>query len=249
LQDFYFNVRKVAKTYLDVLQLRMSITQRIADINATNPASRALKFLTFTRDMLLKEQKRLLEGAKELFSDHPLWAYCTKIKGFGEVACLTFLGYIDPYKATSAGKARAYFGVIPGYVSKKGLKVNYNREAKGRLWMITVNVIRKKDPFYYPLYLKKKEYYYEREFKYYIEDPSKCPNFEECTKRLERRAKIRNQPMKKHPCKAHLDTMAKKYLAGLIVSHALEIMRAYEGLPIDHFKTHRNYIPPPLHVK
>jgi len=39
---------------------------------------------------------------------------------------------------------------------------------------------------------------------------------------------------KKPPCRGHLDAMAKRWLAGLLVSHATEIMREALGLPTEN---------------
>jgi len=209
---------------------------------------------------LKSEEKELLTRISEQLKKHPLWEWCQKVKGMGAVACLTFLGFINPYKADTAGKAKAYLGIIPTAGLRSGKKANFNPEAKGRIWLITRNVIMQKDDYYYPLYLKKKEYYLNTErkvldhdkgewitfppFKEILKDPSKCPKYSQCIKELKRKAERLGREPKKPPCRLHLDQMAKRWLMGILVSHATELMREALGLDTTNFKAHHDYIPP-----
>jgi hypothetical protein len=104
---------------------------------------------------LKDEEKQFLKQVAEQLKNHPLWEWCERVKGLGQVACLTFLGFINPYEADTAGKAKAYFGLIPGVRLKSGEKANVNLEAKGRIWLVTRNVIMQRDNYYYPLFLAK----------------------------------------------------------------------------------------------
>jgi len=115
-----------------------------------------------------------------------------------------------------------------------------------------------RDDYYVPLYRKKKAYYMETErkvflngkwvtwppFKEIIENPTKCPLYKDCLKRLTGKAERLGRKPKKPPCKLHCDQMAKRYLMGLLVSHATELMRQAEGLDVSNFKRHHGYIPP-----
>ena len=115
-----------------------------------------------------------------------------------------------------------------------------------------------RDDYYYPIYQRKKEYYLNNErevfmdgkwvkwppFKEIIEDPTKCPRYEECMQRIIAKAKRLGRKPKKPPCKLHLDNMAKRFLMGILVSHAAQLMREAEGLSVENFLAHRNYIPP-----
>jgi len=242
----YKEIKFLARCYLDALQLRDSIDKRLAHLETLNKGSSILEILKEHREVLESERKKLLKEAKNLFENHLIWKYCQKIKGMGEVAALTFLGYIDPYKVTSAGQVRAYFGVAPQTSKESGEISKWNREAKGRLWLIIRNVIMAKDPYYYPLYLQKKQWYLTREYGKYIENAELCPHYKECYKRLFHKAARLNRPIKKPPCKAHVNNLAIRWLMGIIVNHAAELLRRAEGLGVSAWKSHSNYIPPPI---
>jgi len=207
---------------------------------------------------LLSEEKELLSRITEQVKSHPLWEWCQRVKGLGPVACLTFLGFINPYKADTAGKVKAYLGLVPGKSMKSGQQLRMNPEAKGRMWLITRNVIMQNDDYYYPLYAQKKRYYMENErkvfldgewvtwppFKLIIEDPTRCPRYVECVKKLKGKAERLKRQAKKPPCKGHLDNMAKRWLAGILASNACELIREALGLDTKAFKGHRSYIKP-----
>ncbi|GAH21305.1 unnamed protein product, partial [marine sediment metagenome] len=165
-----------------------------------------------------------LEDAKLMFSSHPLWEYCEIIKGWGPVACMTWMGYIDPFKAHTAGRVKKYLGIIPGSGLKKGQTAGYNLEAKGRTYIIMNNTILQKDPFYYDHYIGKKLYYAETErdidgikwppFDDIIDNPEICPDYPRCAKKLIRKAEREGRKPKKPSCRAHLDNMARRWLWG-----------------------------------
>jgi len=69
----------------------------------------------------------------EQLREHPLWSWCERVKGMGPVACLTFLGFIDPFVADTAGKAKSYFGLRPGARMRRGEGLRVNLETKGRV--------------------------------------------------------------------------------------------------------------------
>jgi hypothetical protein len=81
-------------------------------------------------------------------------------------------------------------------------------------------------------------------FKEILADPTKCPKHSECMKRLVgQEARLGRKP-KSPPCRLHLDNLAKRFLMGILVSHAAEIMRESLGLDTSNYKAHRGYIPP-----
>ena len=249
--------RYLARCYLDIQQLRMACEARLRRLPGGCPEEIKL-IIERHYDALKREEKSLLKSIEHEIKNHPLWEWCKRVKGLGPVACLMFLGYINPYIASTAGKARAYFGVIPGAELKSGRKGNINPEAKGRLWLITRNVIMAKDEYYYPIYLKKREYYMEngREsfvdgkwikwppFKEILEDPTKCPLYDQCMRKLKSKAERLGRETKKPPCKLHLNRMSMRYLMSLLLSHATQLLREALGLDVNAFKQHRNYIPP-----
>lgn len=232
----------LGRTYLDLQRLRIAVESRMRELN--NPNLSAYSLMHELHQLLLTEEKSWLEILKEKAKDHPIWDYCERVKGMNVVAAVTFLTYINPYKAISAGQVWAYFGFVPGQELKSGRKASFNTEAKGRAWLIARNVIMAQDPYYYPLYQMKKQYYMEKMGKY-VKEPTLCPDYQKCMQRLKAKAERLRRPLKKPSCKAHIDNRAKRWLIKLILSHALQIMREAEGLDTSNLKSHRNYIPPP----
>jgi len=247
----------LARAYLDLQHLRMACEARLRKLYKDAPE--AVKTIMQDYHLALKnEEKELLARITEQLKEHPLWQWCERVKGMGSVACMTFLGFINPFVADTAGKAKAYLGLVPGKGLKSGKQPRINPEAKGRIWLITRNVIMARDDYYYKLYQSKKQYYMETSrkvfldgkwvewppFKEIITVPEKCPRYEECLKRLMGKAERMKRKPKKLPCKKHVDSMAKRWLMGLLVSHATELMRRAECLSVDNFKAHKNYIPP-----
>jgi len=141
-------------------------------------------------------------------------------------------GKINPYKAQTVGQAKAFFGVAPGLGLRSGKRAGFDPAAKGRGWLIVRGVIMA-------------DYYLNvRGMKRFIDDPTLCPDYESCGKRLRAKAKRLERAVKKPPCKAHIDNLAKRFLIGIVLGNALEIMRVHEGLPVDNIRAHHNYIPP-----
>jgi hypothetical protein len=239
------NYPLLARVYLDLQRLRIAIESRLRILAVSQEDMETYKILSALHSRLLNEEKKWLKQIMELAKEHPIWEYCQKVKGMGAIAAVTFLGFIDPYKAVSAGKVWSYFGYAPSQKLRAGQKASFNTEAKGRAWLITRNVIMHKDPYYTPLYKKKKAYYMEK-MGAYITNPQLCPKYEECKKKLMAKAKRLGREPKNFPCKKHIDSMARRWLTKLILSHALQIMREAEGLDTENLKSHRGYIPPPL---
>jgi len=238
------NYPLLARVYLDLQHLRMAVEARMRRLTSLPEDVEAYRLLSALHSRLLSEEKSWLEQVKALLKGHPIWQYCEKVKGLGPVAAMTFLGFINPHEAASAGKVWAYFGLTPESKLRSGKRASFNPEAKGRAWLITRNVLMARDEYYTPLYQKKKEYYMQRMGRF-IEHPEECPEYEECMRRLKAKASRLRRAPKKPPCRAHIDNRAKRWLTKLILSHALQIMREAEGLDTSNLKTHRGYIPPP----
>ena len=145
--------------------------------------------------------------------------------------------------------SKAYMGLIPNASLQAGKTAKFNPGARGRMYVVTTNVIRAQDEYYAGLYYQKKGYY-EGIMGDYLEHPEKCPRYVDCMKKLQgaavkRAARDKTKPVnvKKPSCKGHIDNMAKRWLSGLLVSHATEIICREEGLDTSAFKAHRGYIP------
>ena len=259
-EGFYKALRFLSRTYLDFQQLRMACEARIRSLSREGVPDWALELLREYSKRLRGEERWILERVKEVVKDHPIWEYCTRIKGMGPVAALTFTGYINVFHCDTAGKAKAYLNMTPDYKRRPGQRIRGNPEASGRIWVVTRGVVMHRDPFYYPLYQEKKRYYMENSrkvwyrgewvdwppFKDIIENPKLCPRYEECREMRAKKARRLGRRPKPPACRKHVDLMAKRWLAGLIISHATEILRRAEGLSVENFKKHRGYIPPPI---
>jgi len=84
---------------------------------------------------------------------------------------------------------------------------------------------------YYDLYLKMKEEYRVK-YSAALKDHRLCPRWRECEQRLKKRAQRLGRKMKKPPCRAHIDAMAKRYVAKEFVKDLWVNWRRIEGLPV-----------------
>lgn len=203
-QKYWKNVEKTLKEK----ELLDTVNKMVDD-------SDAMITMTAHHTRLKKEEKALLKESGGVFKKHQLWQYCLTVKGLGPVACMTFLGYINPYVADTVGKFWAYIGLIPGARLEAGKKAHYSPELKGRFWVVACrNPIMAKDPYYTELYHAKKLYLTNREDLVAQKD--------------------------KKGWKGHVDSMAKRWMEKLVIGHAWEIIRKTERLSIN---PHHSYIP------
>jgi hypothetical protein len=160
-----------------------------------------------------REREAIISRMYNAFQNHPITRWVESVRGLGETDAVIFICMIDPHLATTSGKACAFWGLAgPKSVRRRGEKAVGSRVLRGVAYFMASRVVMKKDPYYYPLFSAKKEWYLKK-----------------CQERGEK------------GYRAHADTMAKLWLAHLLVSHAWEKYRAFEGLPIH---PHRLYIPP-----
>lgn len=173
---------------------------------------------------LFKQETVLLKDAVDIAKGSELHDLCLRTKGWGAVATLTLMGYINPVTMTSPAKMWSNFGMTPSSRMRKGVQANYNPKIKGRLWMITRNVIMAKDPYYTFFYYAKKDYYKRR------------PDL------------LRLKDSKPKGWNAKINAMAYRVLMKLMLSNAWEIIyENYAGQKWSDnpdFHPHRNYIPP-----
>ena len=173
---------------------------------------------------LYKQEQALLTDAVSVAKGSDLHDLCLRVKGWGAVATLTLMGYINPTTMTSPAKMWSNFGLTPSSRMRKGVQANYNPKIKGRLWMITRNVIMAKDPYYTFFYYCKKDYY------------SKRPDLLQLKKE------------KPKGWKAKINAMAYRVMMKIMLSNAWEIIyENYNGSKWSDnpdYHPHRNYIPP-----
>ena len=75
------------------------------------------------------------------------------IKGLGPVNLARLLAYAHPNRFPTVGRYLYYCG----YTKASKITKRYSRKACSTVYLITTQLIRHKDPKYYPLYLKIKE--------------------------------------------------------------------------------------------
>ncbi|MEM1525262.1 MAG: hypothetical protein QW618_03880 [Nitrososphaerales archaeon] len=250
-------IRKIIEHYTKIPKGAKfkTVASLIDEIKDDEAKDIALQLLSH-RDVLKKEEDSMLDRASKIFKDTMLWNWVERVKGLSKMAALMFLGYINPFIASNPAKVWKYWGLAPGEKIKSGEKSGYNPLLKGRGWLIAGNVIRAGDEYYVPLYRAKKEYFLNNErrvkdelgriilfppFMEIIKDPKLCPRYVECEQKRVGKARRLGESVKKPACKAHVDSMAKIWLAKIILSHAWELIRREEGLKVG---THYPYIPP-----
>ena len=171
-----------------------------------------------TLEEIISEREKVLNKFYEMFETNPVVEWATSIKGLGPHDALLFLSFIDPHIATSAGKATRYWALAgPESIRRKGEKgksISGRPHLRGEAWFMASRIWMKKDPYYLPLAKAKKEYYL-----------TKLPEDEKGRKK-------------------HAQDRAYLWLGHLLVSHAWEVYRRYERLPVN---PHRTYIPPKPH--
>jgi hypothetical protein len=248
-EEFYKMTAAMGRNFIGLQQMRMAAGARVRRFREEDAGAPLVQMQIDYIKVLTRDEKLLLKQMVELYEDSELWRWCGVVKGLGPMAAATFLSYINPYIADTAGKTKAYMGLIPGAKLQAGKKAHSNPQAKGRMYVVTSNVIRAQDPYYSGLYYIKKDYYLQDDkMGLYLEDPTRCPDYAECHKKLATRAeKDGGRAIKKMPCKAHIDNRAKRWLSGILVSHATELLRIQEGLDVSAFHAHRGYIAIPPH--
>ena len=113
---------------------------------------------------VLLEKKATLEKIGNLISNHPIYRWCSIVTAgrggsLGAAAAIVFLGYIDPHEATTAGKAKKYWGFTPEGKLRSGSKASFNTRLKGIGFFTATRVVMGRDSYYRPLFDAKKEYY------------------------------------------------------------------------------------------
>jgi len=240
-------LQMIARCYLDMQQMRTACDHRIIKLyeRGADPDSDLVRLLQAYKGRLKGEEEWLLKEAKPYVEKHPLWEYCGRVKGLGRVAALMFLGFINPHKATSAAKLWSYAMLTPKSKLVSGEKAKGNPLFKGRCWLAIRNIIMARDEMYYAVYQAKKDYYLHTKGEVeYVKNPKLCPRYEECRRRLLRKATRLGREPKKFPCRGHINEKARRWTLKLLLSHVLEIMREWELLPVDHMRSHWNYIRP-----
>lgn len=228
------------------------------------PETEYYKIIDYYCKSLQEDETGILDRIKSMIEDQPLWDWCSIVSGLGHVAALTFHSFIRTHvhvevgdtgvfqrvDIDTAGKPKKYFGLVPDAKLKSGMKAGFNPLAKGRVLGVIVKGIMmarrgKGDSYYLPL-LDAKKYYY-RNFSQYapaMKDPKLCPKYEQCLKGYLRKAKREGRKPKKPTCIGHTHNMAMRWLGGIMVSHATQLIREGKGLDVTAFKNHHAYIHP-----
>ena len=251
----------VCRSYLRLQRARVSF--ELTNLHV-RPETEYYKIIDYYRGSLHEDETGILDRIRTMIEDQPLWNWCSVVSGLGHVAALTFHSFIRTHvhvevgdtgvfqrvDINTAGKAKAYFGLVPGAQLKSGMKGGFNPLAKGRVLGVIVSGIMmarrgKGDSYYRPLFDAKKYYY--RNYSQYapaLKDPKLCPKYEQCSKKYLRKAKREGRKPKKPTCVGHTHNMAMRWLGGILVSHATQLIREGKGLDVTAFKNHHPYIRP-----
>jgi hypothetical protein len=212
-------------------------------------------------NQLNREENEMLKECEEFFKPLPIWEYCQNVKGMKEVAAMTCCGFINPFKMKTVGQLWSYVGYSP-HSGKlvRGEQGRSNPLAKGRFFIICRNVMMARDPYYWEIYKIKKDYYLQRPD--LVHDNLKKPveTREESQALLDEISQIREEIEKENPdmdegrkvvlyqtamrkfmkkgFMAKIDSMSKRILTKLIMSHAFELITGREQTD-----RHRNPIP------
>lgn len=241
----------LCRTYLRLQKLRISTEGTLRHVR---PGSEIHEILSHYHGLIYNDEKGFLKSISPMIERQQLWEWCSIVKGLGHVAALTVHSFIRTHvhedgrriEVNTGGKARKYFGLTPGAELRAGRRGGFNPQAKGRLLGVMVpGIIMAGDPYYRALYDTKKSYYANvSRYAPALKDPELCPNYEACFKKYLRRAKREGRKPKKPTCKGHVDNLAKRWLGGILVSHATQLIREGKGLDVSNFKTHRAYVRP-----
>jgi hypothetical protein len=243
----YEDYRLLARTYLALLRERVAAEARVRKLVERKAELRLIRIMEVHRDRHKAGEKSFLQDCVSVMKEHAVFKWAGITKGLGNAGAF-MLFHINPYKAQTVGQAKAFFGIAPELGLKAGKRARFDPVAKGRSWLITRNILMAGDCYYRPLYAAKKFYYLEtRGMKEYIQNPSLCPQYEACKERLTRKAQRLGRKAKKAPCRGHVDSLAKRWLMGIVIGNALELMRDYEDLPVENIRSHSLYIRPKPH--
>jgi len=242
----------LCRTYLRLQKLRISTEGTLRHVR---PGSEIYETLSYYHKSIYEDEKGFLHKIKPMLERQPLWDWCSKVKGLGHVAALTFHSFIRTHvhangeriEIDTAGKVRKYFGLVPGAELKAGLRGGFNPQAKGRILGVTVKgILMARDCYYHKGLYDAKKFYYNTYSRYAqaLKDPKLCPNYERCVKKYLGKAKREGRKPKNPTCIGHVDNLTKRWLGGILVSHATELIREGKGLDTSNFKNHRPYIRP-----
>lgn len=203
------------------------------------------RMLLENRENLYAQEKGILEKAGTIYRDHHLWDFCKIVRGLGNVAAMTILGYVNPEILQSAGQVFKMVGMTPESKLVKGVKGTYSPEVKGRFWLLQRNVLLANDPFYKELYDIQKEYYQHRP-DLLLDKIGECPHKK--ADGTPEHPKFATGMTKKDKelgyvkgWAAWMDRKARLWVGKLIISHCAEII--VNAQAIHKFPRHHNYVP------
>jgi len=187
--------------------------KEIAEKTAAIEATAEYKLMDEEYKGFLALEKNLLHKGVAFLKDTFLWKWCLDTDGLKEVAALSFAAFCNPqreikdpltgnWRGVRLAEVKSYLGLTPDskMLRNQTDRKNYAKGVKGRLVGIIIpNIIRAKDPYYKPFYDMKKAYYLER--------PDMVYAYRE-----------------KEGLRGRCDNMSKRFLIGILVSHAFELM-------------------------
>lgn len=215
--------------------------QALADLKLKLKETNQIYALLLSHKVRLHAQETdMLKQAKEVMSQLALIRFCERVRGMGDVAALTLMGYIQPIRVINSetGETKIvrfpellrYAGLAPGSALRAGEQGNFNPQFKGRLLgVIAKNIIMAADPYYSQIYRIKKDFYTNRPDIIALRGDSDIKK-------------------KRKASKDRMHKMALRAMTKLVLSHSHEIIvTEYLGRPISEvdstYRGHRNSVP------
>ena len=151
-------LREIGRVYLILQEKRQAAKQ------ALDAKPRSSTILAWAESQLRMMKEEIVKRFVEKLEDHPILDWCRRVKGLGPVSALVYSAFINPHICTSPAKVFAYWALTPlgKRVRGEGERFKGRPELKRNAWYFATNVIMKKDPYYMPIFLAKKEYYKSR---------------------------------------------------------------------------------------
>jgi len=230
-------LRMLVEAYYDVQDVRIRTANRLRTVGEVRSGYPG---------QLKKVEDRMKKEILEEVEKYPIWReWLMDVKGIGPCLAGGLLAWIgDIGKFPTVSKLWAYCGlhVVDGMAprKKRGAKVTWNPKLRTHAWKIGQSFM-KVGGYYKELYKKIKSEYLEKMGKY-IEDPSLCPKYKDCVKRLRKRS----QPA----CRGHIDAMSRRKTVKIFLQHLWVKWRELEGLPVTEpypiaKMGHKDYVAPP----
>lgn len=212
-------IRTLVEIYYDVQDVRIRTANRLRQVGKVEGVD---------PDRLKELEKEIAKEIEREIRDIPIVRdYLLKIKGIGPVLAGGLISLFDIRKAEHPSSFWKYAGLHvengKAVRRKRGEKTDYNPKAKVLAWKIGRSLLMSKNEFYIEMYenVRKKE---SEKLNFPLEDPKRCPMYEECVKKLKK--------SQKPACALHIHFRALRKIVKHFLADFHINWRKIEGLPV-----------------